>query len=76
MFISPSKFEGFPNVTVESISHGVPVLSNQTHGGINEIINKKFGMIYCNFYTFQKKIQNFIDNQGKFNLKKKILKII
>ena len=74
LLISPSKFEGFPNVTVESISHGVPVLSNQTHGGISEILNKKFGMIYYNFYTFQKKIQNFLDNQGKFNFKKKDIK--
>ena len=74
LFISPSKFEGFPNVTVESISHGIPVLSNQSHGGINEIINKKFGMIYSNFYTFQEKIQNFMNNREKFNYKKKDIK--
>lgn len=74
LFISPSKFEGFPNVIVESISHGVPVLSNQSHGGVNEIINKKFGMIYSNFETFQNEIQNFTNNQEKFRFKKKDIK--
>ncbi|WP_143751723.1 glycosyltransferase [Maribacter sp. 6B07] len=46
IFISSSRFEGFPNVVLESLICDVPVIANNYKGGINEIINKPiFGQI-------------------------------
>lgn len=38
IFISSSRFEGFPNVVLESLVCNTPVLANDYLGGINEII--------------------------------------
>ena len=59
LYISSSKFEGFPNTVVESISYNTPVLSAKSHGGIFEILKeRKFGLLYDseNFNSFEKKI--------------------
>ncbi|MEP2279118.1 glycosyltransferase [Maribacter sp.] len=46
IFISSSRFEGFPNVVLESLICDVPVIANAYKGGINEIIDKPlFGKI-------------------------------
>ncbi|MBE3733591.1 hypothetical protein BIW16_11560 [Vibrio sp. OULL4] len=45
VFISSSRFEGFPNVVIESLICGTPVVSNNYLGGINEIINPTNGKI-------------------------------
>lgn len=38
IFISSSRYEGFPNVVLESLVCGTPVIGNNYLGGINEII--------------------------------------
>ena len=73
LFVSSSKFEGFPNVVVEAISNNLPVLSSSSHGGIYEILkNKKYGMIYNseNLFSFESKIKYFIKNKEKFTFSK------
>lgn len=46
VFISSSRFEGFPNVVIESLFCGLPVIANNYTGGINEILSEKiFGEI-------------------------------
>ena len=69
LFISCSKFEGFPNAIVDAISHNLPVLSSDSHGGIKEILkNKRYGMIYDldNYFSFESKLKYFIKNREKF----------
>lgn len=44
-YISSSRWEGYPNVVIESIACGLPVLSNRYPGGINEIIKPENGII-------------------------------
>jgi len=54
VYINTSYFEGFPNSVVESLSFLTPVISSQSHGGINEIINnKKLGKIISNINEIQ-----------------------
>ncbi|MDO6818168.1 glycosyltransferase [Zobellia sp. 1_MG-2023] len=40
IFISSSRFEGFPNVVLEALTCDVPVIANSYKGGIDEILNK------------------------------------
>ncbi|MCV9878015.1 glycosyltransferase [Brenneria izbisi] len=45
VFISSSRWEGYPNVVIESLACGTPVLANNYPGGINEIIDGTNGVI-------------------------------
>lgn len=74
LFISPSKFEGFPNSVVEAISYNIPVLSSKSHGGINEILrSKNYGLLYDtnSFYSFESNLKYFIKNREMFVFSKK-----
>ena len=76
LFINSSFFEGFPNSVVEAAYLGIPIISSQSHGGINEILlNGKFGEIYNNEYSdLTSKIKNYIDDPKKFIKKAKLAK--
>ncbi|WP_413714326.1 glycosyltransferase [Serratia marcescens] len=50
VFVSSSRWEGYPNVVIEAIACGTPVLANAYPGGINEIINEGNGVI-CDINT-------------------------
>ena len=56
--IVPSINENFPNVILESMSCGTPVISFNT-GGISNIINNKNGVLVEKF-NIDKFIKNFI----------------
>lgn len=49
VFILSSRFEGFPNIVLESLNIGVPVLSTNCAGGITEIINNSNGVLFSYF---------------------------
>lgn len=76
LYINSSYFEGFPNSVVEAAYLGIPIISSQSHGGINEILlNGKFGEIYYNGHSdLASKIKNYIDDPKKFLKKAKLAK--
>ena len=72
LYICSSDFEGFPNTVVEAINYGLPVISSENHGGINEILlNGKGGDFYeaGNINDLTNKIFNVVNNY-KMGLKK------
>ena len=65
IFISSSDFEGFPNIVVQAINYSLPILSSESHGGINEILlNGKGGTFYNkkDIIDLSNKINHLIKN--------------
>ncbi len=70
IFVLTSKFEGLPNVLIESQKYGVPIISSNCPTGPNEILmSGKLGELFPvgNYNILAKKLFNFTKN-------KKILK--
>ena len=76
LYINSSYFEGFPNSVVEAAYMGVPIISSQSHGGINEILCKgKYGTIYNGSYIdLALKIKKFYKNPEIFFKKANLAK--
>ena len=71
IFVLSSKFEGLPNVLIESQKYGVPIISSNCPTGPNEILmNGRLGELFPvgNYSILANKLFNFLQN-------KKILKV-
>ena len=74
IFVSSSKFEGLPNVLIESQKYAVPIIASNCPTGPNEILmNGKLGELFPvgNYRVLAKKLIRF--SQSKKNLKTKSL---
>lgn len=74
VFISSSRYEGFPNAVLEALACGIPVIANNYKGGINEIINNSNGMIID--ITNKSKFQECVDRINKEFCKKSIINTV
>jgi glycosyltransferase involved in cell wall biosynthesis len=73
-YLSSSDFEGFPNIVVEALSAGLPVISSQSYGGINDIIkDPNFGVIYKKKVELEIILNKILKKKMKFNMDKKKL---
>jgi len=59
IFILSSRWEGMPNVALESLALGVPVVSSSDSGGLVELLHKGYKSIYI--------YENFEDLKGFFS---------
>ncbi|MFY0195273.1 glycosyltransferase [Raoultella planticola] len=72
IFISSSRWEGYPNVVIEALACGLPVVANNYPGGINEIINDSNGFICDINNDLETNLESAIKLKDIFYDKKKI----
>ena len=69
LLVHTSIFEGLPNVIVEAMSYGIPIIASNSYGGTKEILNSgKFGGLFKTGDSVQlcKMLEEFFDNPKKF----------
>ena len=74
LLINPSYFEGFPNVVIEALTCGIPIICSKSHGGVYEILrNQKYGDLFENGdpKSLEIKINQFIKNPKRLIKKSK-----
>ena len=65
LFLYTSEWDGIPNVLLEAISHGLPVVASNV-GGIAELINEESGYLiepFDSVSAFVSAIKNILENQ-------------
>ncbi len=69
LLVHTAIFEGLPNVIVEAMSYGIPIIASNSYGGTKEILNSgKFGGLFRTGDSVQlcKMLEEFFDNPKKF----------
>ena len=72
IFVLSSKFEGLPNVLIESQKYGVPIISSNCPTGPNEILmNGKLGELFSvgDYHNLANKLFDFSKNKKNLKLK-------
>lgn len=65
LLVHTAIFEGLPNVLVEALNYGVPIIAAKGYGGISEVLNHgKYGQLFepQNEIELAKKINQFMQN--------------
>lgn len=69
LLVHTAIFEGLPNVIVEAMSYGIPIIASDSYGGTKEILNSgKFGELFKTGDSKQltKMLEEFFINPNKF----------
>ena len=69
LLVHTAIFEGLPNVIVEAMSNGIPIIASNSYGGTKEVLNSgTFGELFKPGDTRElcRKLEDFLNNPNKF----------